>query len=498
MCNFASNATKNQKIVQNNLRIGRVAQCRIRRTRYTAPPFPPKLSLPAWCQNPRLTYGSLGPPDRWLQTASRSSQLLFGSIPYGHSDPLCHALLLSLSSSLSSSSLSLWTSHAACAIAIAGVRLATSGDWQCNGGSHLANGPNIFQMLLVLENSRSLLKNRPTDRQNGHGTRPVSTATPFVRRRINSWLTASLEWRLPNMCRRSDKARVYSRRWWFHNYCRWIQVNSDRCSCPRRCCCTSRRYDTACSWRRSSGLKHTHTHAYLNIISTGDIQPKTNPNPNPIRHPRSTQATPSDLGIPEHNPILTQLWRHIWGIYKYGILQTGGMSLICRLKSPYVSPVDMQFTYTTNTHTSVTEVSRNWFTTSCRLSVQYTDNAGFTSINNISVSFNISLSLFFVSMTDTSRQLELPGSTSLKWFAKFKKNQHIHSNFDSAKIVERIWGAERWASLWIVRLSLGISSWCVLLVRPHKVSYNVSMRMWDWLKRTSPKWLIVCRVARRT
>ena len=28
-----------------------------------------------------------------------------------------------------------WTSHAACAIAIAGVRLATPGDWQCNGGS---------------------------------------------------------------------------------------------------------------------------------------------------------------------------------------------------------------------------------------------------------------------------------------------------------------------------------------------------------------------------
>jgi len=30
---------------------------------------------------------------------------------------------------------SLWTSHAACAIAIVGVRLATPGDWQCNGGS---------------------------------------------------------------------------------------------------------------------------------------------------------------------------------------------------------------------------------------------------------------------------------------------------------------------------------------------------------------------------
>ena len=63
-----------------------------------------------------------------------------GPIPWGHSDPLCDALSLS----------PVWTSHAACAIAIAGVRLATPGDWQCNHGSHLTNGPNIFQMLLVL------------------------------------------------------------------------------------------------------------------------------------------------------------------------------------------------------------------------------------------------------------------------------------------------------------------------------------------------------------
>ena len=55
---------------------------------------------------------------------------LIGPIPWGHSGPLCHALALSsLSSSMS------WTLHAACAIAIAGVRLATPGDWQCNGGS---------------------------------------------------------------------------------------------------------------------------------------------------------------------------------------------------------------------------------------------------------------------------------------------------------------------------------------------------------------------------
>ena len=58
-----------------------------------------------------------------------SVTFLIGPIPWGHSGPLCHAL------SLSSSSSSLWTSHAVCAIAIAGVRLATPGDWQCNGGS---------------------------------------------------------------------------------------------------------------------------------------------------------------------------------------------------------------------------------------------------------------------------------------------------------------------------------------------------------------------------
>jgi len=51
---------------------------------------------------------------------------IIGPIPWGHSGLLCHALSLSSSS--------LWTSHAACAIAIAGVRLATLGDWQCNGG----------------------------------------------------------------------------------------------------------------------------------------------------------------------------------------------------------------------------------------------------------------------------------------------------------------------------------------------------------------------------
>ena len=52
---------------------------------------------------------------------------IFGPIPCG---TLCHALSLSLLLLMMS-----WTSHAACTIAIAGVQLATPGDWQCNGGS---------------------------------------------------------------------------------------------------------------------------------------------------------------------------------------------------------------------------------------------------------------------------------------------------------------------------------------------------------------------------
>ena len=46
---------------------------------------------------------------------------LIGPISWGHSGPLCHALSLSLL--MSSLSLSSWTSHAACTMAIAGVRM---------------------------------------------------------------------------------------------------------------------------------------------------------------------------------------------------------------------------------------------------------------------------------------------------------------------------------------------------------------------------------------
>jgi len=63
-----------------------------------------------------------------------------GPILWGHSGPLCHAL-----SSLSSLSL-LWTS-----MRRRRATVATPGEWQC-GVRRLAvaNGPNIFQMLLVI------------------------------------------------------------------------------------------------------------------------------------------------------------------------------------------------------------------------------------------------------------------------------------------------------------------------------------------------------------
>jgi len=73
---------------------------------------------------------------------------MIGPIPWGHSGPLCHALSLL---SLSLSSMLLWTSTRR-----RRATVATPGAWQCKTGGvrrlAVANGPNIFKMLLVSDN----------------------------------------------------------------------------------------------------------------------------------------------------------------------------------------------------------------------------------------------------------------------------------------------------------------------------------------------------------
>ena len=71
---------------------------------------------------------------------------LIGPIPWSHSGPLCHALSL----------LSLLCGHRCAGGVLQWQRatVATPGEWQCKAGGvrqlAVANGPNIFQMLLVL------------------------------------------------------------------------------------------------------------------------------------------------------------------------------------------------------------------------------------------------------------------------------------------------------------------------------------------------------------
>ena len=76
----------------------------------------------------------------WYQNRRFVLKPMFWPIPWGHSGPLCHALSLL--------SMLLWTS-----MRWRRAIVATPGRWQCKTGGvrrlAVANGPNIFQMLLV-------------------------------------------------------------------------------------------------------------------------------------------------------------------------------------------------------------------------------------------------------------------------------------------------------------------------------------------------------------
>ena len=87
---------------------------------------------------------------QWRLCLFVSVSTLIGPILWGHSGPLCHALSLSLLLLLSSSSL--WTS-----MRRRRATVAIPGEWQC-GVRRLvvSNGPNIFQMLLVIKRTKRL------------------------------------------------------------------------------------------------------------------------------------------------------------------------------------------------------------------------------------------------------------------------------------------------------------------------------------------------------
>ena len=90
---------------------------------------------------------------------------LVGPILWGHSGPLCHAL-----------SLSLWTSILHCyswlrLILVVVSTVATPGEWQCKirtGGVRrlaVASGPNIFQTLLVVDAALSQVAGQQQQQQ---------------------------------------------------------------------------------------------------------------------------------------------------------------------------------------------------------------------------------------------------------------------------------------------------------------------------------------------